>query len=443
MRDPLFFFVFIILLYYVLKKPFIGVSIWLWISLMYPKGWLYGFAQGIRYNLIVAAITIVTYIFMKNKPHTPRNSLTVLVFLFLFWTLITSFFNIGLSEIVWADWIELVKIVALFFCTCLIIRSDNHINTVVWVIALSVGFYACVEGLKYIVSGGGHVLAGMAGHELGDRNDLAAAINMCIPFIVYLLVITKEKIVRISIILMLVLCVVSVLGSNSRGGFVGITVLGIYFWFKSTNKLLYLIVVPSLFLFGIEYMPESWHQRMATIEHAGEDGSFLGRIMAWKQAVLIALSNFTGGGFKAGQLNYNWFLYYPQFEFNWLIDTSAVEITEAKAAHSIYFQVLGDHGFLGLFIFLMILGTTFTKLRKMLKHFQLNDPTNPIGRLAAMLQLSLVTYMVAGAAVSLAYFDLLYMLFALTYVIEQRVNNQSIDAQNERMHFKEHYRGHS
>lgn len=439
MRDPLFFFVFIILLYFVIKRPFIGISIWLWISLMYPKGWLYGFAQGIRYNLIVAAITILTYIAMKNKPHAPRNMTITLVFMFLLWTLVTSIFNIGLNEIVWADWIELVKIVALFFFTCLIIRTDTHINTVLWMIALSVGFYSCVEGIKYIVTGGGHVLAGMAGHELGDRNDLATAINMCIPFIVYLLFITKQKAMRIALISMIALCIVSVLGSNSRGGFVGITVLGIYFWFKSNHKLLYLITVPSAFLIGLDYMPEEWHQRMATIDNAGEDRSFLGRVMAWKQAVLIAMSNLTGGGFKAGQLNSNWFIYYPQFEFNWLIDTSSVEITEAKAAHSIYFQVLGDHGFLGLFIFLMMLASTFYKLRGILKHYQRHEPDNPIGRLAGMLQLSLVTYMVAGAAVSLAYIDLLYMLFALTYVIELRIKQNKSKGNNEVMQIKEHY----
>lgn len=420
MRDPLFFVVFIILLYYVIKKPFIGVSIWLWISLMYPKGWLYGFAQEIRYNLIVAAITIFTYFIMKNKPETPKNSLSVIVFIFVFWTLITSIFNNGVSDVVWADWIEHIKIYALFLFACLIIRTDNHINMIIWVIALSIGFYSCVEGLKYITSGGGHVLAGMAGHELADRNDLATGINMCIPLIVYLLSVTTNKNVRIALISMIALCVVSVLGSNSRGGFVGFSVLCLYFWFKSNNKLLYLLIVPTVFFVGLDYMPESWHERMSTIENADQDSSFLGRIMAWKQAFLIAMSNITGVGFKGGQTTVNWFLYYPQYEFNWLIDTSLVEITEPKAAHSIYFQVLGDHGFPGLIIFLLMLYVSYRKLSKIIDTFKKNDSDNPLIRLAAMLQLSLITYMVAGSSVSLAYMDLIYMLFALVYILEQR-----------------------
>jgi len=425
MRDPLFFVVFIILLYFVLKKPFIGVSIWLWISLMYPKGWLYGFAQEIRYNLIVAAITIFTYFIMKDKPQTPKNSLSVIVFIFVFWTLITSIFNNGVSEVVWAEWIEHIKIYALFLFACLIIRTDNHINMIIWVIALSIGFYSCIEGLKYITSGGGHVLAGMAGHELADRNDLATGINMCIPLIVYLLSVTNDKIVRVALIAMIILCVVSVLGSNSRGGFVGFSVLCLYFWFKSDNKLLYLITLPAIFLVGLDYMPESWHERMSTIENADKDSSFLGRIMAWKQAFLIAMSNITGVGFKGGQTTTNWFLYYPQYEFNWLIDTSSVEITQPKAAHSIYFQVLGDHGFIGLFIFLVMLFVSHRKLNNIIKNFKTTNANNPLIRLAAMLQLSLITYMVAGSSVSLAYMDLIYMLVALVYILDQRaIQNQ-------------------
>jgi probable O-glycosylation ligase (exosortase A-associated) len=165
-------------------------------------------------------------------------------------------------------------------------------------------------------------------------------------------------------------------------------------------------------------MPESWHQRMASIEHAGDDASFLGRVMAWKGAILIALDNFTGGGFKAGQTNYVWFLYDPQYSLNWLIDTSDVTITTAKAAHSIYFQVLGDHGFLGLFLFLMMLYTGFSKARRLNKALHKSKSHSPMAKLSSMIQLSLVTYMVAGAAVSLAYFDLLYMIFALIFAME-------------------------
>jgi probable O-glycosylation ligase (exosortase A-associated) len=362
---------------------------------------------------------------MKNKPETRWDKLSWLVLLFVFWTFITSLFTLSIPELVWADWIEFLKICLLYFFAIAILRTETHINTVIWVIALSMGFYASVEGLKYISSGGGHVLAGMAGHALADRNDLAAAINMSIPLLVYLLLMTKHKILRIALIGMILLCVVSVLGSNSRGGFIGISVLAAYFWFHSKHKFLYLILVPPLFWYGLDYMPEAWHQRMATIENVEQDLSFLGRIMAWKEATLIALDNITGGGFKAGQVNYVWHLYYPQFSFNWLVDTSGVVINEAKAAHSIYFQVLGDHGFPGLFLFLMMLYTGFNKARRLNKALTESAPNSPMAKLSSMIQLSLVTYMVAGAAVSLAYFDLLYIIFALIFAMEIHSRNLS------------------
>jgi probable O-glycosylation ligase (exosortase A-associated) len=418
MRDAFFLLIFPMILYFCIKKPFIGVSVWLWVALFYPKGWVYGFASDFRYNLIIALATILAYLVMKNKPKTNWDSLSWLIFLFVFWTFISSIFTISYPELVWADWIEFFKIGLLYFFAIAILRTETHINTVIWVIALSIGFYASVEGLKYISSGGGHVLAGMAGHALGDRNDLATAINMSIPLVVYLLLVTQHKLLRLGLIGMILLCVVSVLGSNSRGGFIGISVLGAYFWFHSKHKFLYLIIVPPLFWLGLDYMPEAWHQRMATIENVEQDLSFLGRIMAWKESTLIALDNITGGGFKAGQTNYVWHLYYPQFSFNWLVDTSGVVINEAKAAHSIYFQVLGDHGFPGLFLFVMMLYTGFNKARQLNKKLNKYAPDSKLAKLSSMIQLSIVTYMVSGAAVSLAYFDLIYMIFALIFALE-------------------------
>ena len=47
--------------------------------------------------------------------------------------------------------------------------------------------------------------------------------------------------------------------------------------------------------------PNDWKERQSTVETAAtDDGSFIGRLWAWKIATLIAIDNpFTGGGFKA------------------------------------------------------------------------------------------------------------------------------------------------
>lgn len=419
MRDAYFLLIFPILLYFCFKRPFIGITLWLWVALFYPKGWVYGFAGGIRYNLLIVGATVLSYLWMKNKPKTQWDGLSWLILLFVFWTLVTSIFTISDPAIVWYQWIEFLKIALLYFFAIAILRTQTHINTLLWGLAFSLGFYTVVEGLKYISSGGGHILAGMGGHVLGDRNDLAVGIIMMIPLMVYLLSVTEHKILKLGLTSIIVLAVVSVLGSGSRGGFVGISVLAAYFWFHSKHKLLYLILVPLVAYFGLEYMPASWHQRMATLETADEDLSFLGRIMAWKQAILMAMDNITGGGFKAGQNNVIWFMYDPQKNLNGLFDTSDVFFAGAKAAHSIYFQVLGDHGFPGLMLFLLIMFVAFSQARGVQKRLKRQPELASLSRLSSMVRVSLFAYAVAGAAVSLAYFDLLYAIFAITHVMSR------------------------
>ncbi len=228
-----------------------------------------------------------------------------------------------------------------------------------------------------------------------------------------------KKYLKLGLGVVIFMAVVCVLGSNSRGGFVGIAVLGAYFWFHSRHKFIYLLVVPVIVYFGLEFMPQSWHARMATLENADQDMSFLGRIMAWKQAILMAMDNITGGGFKAGQSNLIWFRYDPQQNLNWLFGTSTVYFDGAKAAHSIYFQVLGDHGFIGLLLFLLILFVAFSQARLVAKRLKKQQGMENLAKLSSMLRVSLFAYAIAGAAVSLAYFDLLFAIFAITHVMNR------------------------
>ena len=79
---------------------------------------------------------------------------------------------------------------------------------------------------------------------------------------------------------------------------------------------------------------------MMSITEYEQDGSAMGRINAWWMAWNLAKANFTGGGFD---------IYEPA-----VFQAYAPNPTDVHAAHSIYFQVLGEHGFIGLILFVAI-----------------------------------------------------------------------------------------
>ena len=83
-----------------------------------------------------------------------------------------------------------------------------------------------------------------------------------------------------------------------------------------------------------------------------------------------------------------------------------IPVTETHAAHSIYFQVLGDTGFPGLAIYLVILFLAFLNCYRIRKATRKRPELEWAYDLATMIQLSLVAFCVGGSALSLAYYDI-------------------------------------
>lgn len=422
MRDIFFIFMIPFLLYPVMRKPFIGAALWLWTSMHFPNGWLYGIGSSIRFNLLIVVVAFISYLVMKNKPKIPPDGLAHLIGIFLVWTLMTSIFTISIPEVVWAEWIEFFKISLLFYFCLATLSKKLHLNVMIWALVFSIGFYGCLEGLKYIATGGGHSIHGFVGHVLGDRNELALSFNMLLPLLVYLIKVTENKTIKLGLSFAILLIVVAIVGTNSRGGLVALIVVAGYFWLQSKRKFIYALLFSMIVGVGVNYVPDRWVNRMNTIENASEDNSFLGRVLAWKTAVLIANDNpITGGGFKSGQLSVVWLSYAGYEHYNDIVDTSHMGDVGFKAAHSIYFQVLGDHGYIGLLIFLSILLVAYRKAGRLARHIEASDKKDPLGILCRMIRVSIVAYCAGGGAVSLAYFDMIYALFAMLYVVEHRI----------------------
>jgi probable O-glycosylation ligase (exosortase A-associated) len=168
---------------------------------------------------------------------------------------------------------------------------------------------------------------------------------------------------------------------------------------------LLVLLVPLALLF----MPEQWTARMDTIAEYQSDGSAMGRINAWHMAFNLACDRFFGGGFS---------MYEPVTFAMYAPDPSGVH-----AAHSIYFQVLGEHGFIGLALYLMLGLLTWRNAAWTVRHSRDRADLQWATSLAAMIQASLIGFAVGGAFLSLLYWDVpYYMMVAImaTRAIVQR-----------------------
>lgn len=423
MRDIAVTILFFFLIYYTLRKPFIGVSAWVWVSLAFPAGWAWGFSSNFRMNFSIAILTFVGYAFYKNKPKIKLDGITLLLVAFAGVSLISTMTSQSLLiEHAWNKQIDFFKILSFYLAIILILNKKIHIDTFVWSVVLSISSYAAMESFKFIVSFGGHRVAGFNGHILGDRNDLAVAINMSIPLILYLIGETKHKLLRTCLIVLVILNIIAIIGSYSRGGFVGLIVLGGYFFIKSNRKFLWSIFIVIGLGIASSFVPSQWAERMNTVSTASaEDSSFIGRLWAWKISVKIANNNFFGNSFFATQDPIAWHLYRAEIDdFGPVYTPPIPESQFAKAAHNLYFQVLGDMGYIGLVIYLSILFAFYFRLNRLTKRAK-KLQVAWCASLSSMMSISLVGYMITGGNVSLAYFDLIYALIGISYVLEKHL----------------------
>lgn len=422
MRDLALLFFIIFAAYYILRSPFIGVALSIWTSLFTPNLWVFGFGQSLRINFLFLALFLVSFIINNSKIKNINYKFTSLCFLhiafFLLGTL-SAVFTISQEDVVWLEWSYFYKTLLLYFFVVLVVHTEVQIKTVIWAMILSVSFIGLSEGLKYLASAGGHVIEGVYMSKMQDRNALALAMNMILPLLFLLRNYTENKRVKNFLLVIAIFNIIAILGSFSRGGLIGLIVVGFFYFLRSKQKILISIFAIIIGISAVNFMPDRWTQRMNTIESADKDESFLGRVVAWKQAVLIANDHpFVGVGFKGGQNQVIWSFYKPDFDiFNSIIDTSETNFVQAKAAHSIYFQVMGDMGYTGLFLFLLLLFTSYRFIRYAEKHLSHDRFFHD---LAGMTKISLAAYAVAGAALSLPYFDILYVIFGFSTIVYLR-----------------------
>jgi probable O-glycosylation ligase (exosortase A-associated) len=245
---------------------------------------------------------------------------------------------------------------------------------------------------------------------------------LVIPILHYLSQYSAKRLVRWGFLAGLLLTVVAVLGTYSRGGMIALCVVGLWFFATSRRKARAFFLVALAVIVVLCVAPDSWFDRFNTIADAGQDSSFMGRVVAWKVSSAIALDNpLFGGGFHALQEQSVWEIFKYSPGLLGFVDTPEPDL-RAKAAHSIYFEVLGDLGFLGLFIFLTVFANA------LLIRYRIKSLVKRAGEdfawaldAANALMLSILAYLAGGAGVSLGYFEVPFMLAMVMELLKQQV----------------------
>ena len=409
MRDLILAPIIVWLCFSAIRRPWIGIMGWTWISLMNP----HTLTWHLNYLPVAAAIavsTLVGTLLTKDRRDFSLTPETSVLLAFMLWMSITLPFSIDIDNSLMM-WKRVMKIDFMIFVSLMVLYSKRHLLIFTWVIVGSLAYYGIKGGIFTILTGGAYLVWGPTNTFIEGNNELALALVIITPLVRFLQLQTTSKWGRRAITLAIILCVASALGSHSRGALLALAAMAVALWWYGGRQ--FGIFLSILFVSGVAllFLPEEWFSRMNIIGEYQSDASAMGRINAWWMAWNLASDRFFGGGFSIYDLN--------------VFGRYAPNPIDVHAAHSIYFQVLGEHGFVGLFLFLMLWCLVWWNARKLRKDAKKDPNTKWLSDLGAMCQVSLVGYAVGGAFLSLAYFDLPYNILILVVLARRWIKRKA------------------
>jgi probable O-glycosylation ligase (exosortase A-associated) len=413
MRDLVFTVVFALLIPVCFLRPWVGVLVWSWIGFMNPHRLTWSFASTLPVAMIVAVATLLGLLVSRDRKMVPGTPEMVILGLMVITYTVTSALAM-VPDAAWAKWNQVMKILLMTFVTTIVIYGRQRIRALLLTITLSIAFYGIKGGMFTLRSGGVSQVRGPDGSFIADNNSLGLAFIMVTPVLFALAREETSKWGRMGLFAAAMLTGLSTVFTYSRGALLGLAAIVFVMLLQAKRKFLALVVVATSAGFLLWFTPQQLYDRAETIQTYEQDRSSMQRVQAWSVAWNLAIQRpLTGGGF--------WIEYLPDDVWLSYADRAFDEFGNvARSAHSIYFQVLGDHGFIGFALFVMLIVVTLRSLQKLKRTNKYSTPeARWVGAYANGLQIGVIGYCVAGAFLSLGYFDLFYAYVALAAILSR------------------------
>lgn len=393
-----------------LRRPWVGVMLWTWLSIMNPHRYAWGLAYSAPVAAAAAGSTLLGLIFTKNRQSPFQGAPVWWLLALAIW--ITLSWAMGIDpDGDYAMWDKVMKIYLMTFVALSLLYTKDHIIAFAWVTTASIGLLAAKGGIFTVLTGGDYRVWGPPESFIADNNHFALATIIAIPMLRFLQLQLSRAWMRHGMTAVMLLCAASALGSHSRGGLLALVAMGGVLWLRSSRKVMIGFVIALGAALWLPMMPADWWERMSTISEFQQDDSAMGRINAWHVAFDTARNYFFGGGMS--------------YQHAFLFQEYGVEETTVRAAHSIYFQILGNHGFVGLFIFLMMWVSAYRAAGWLRRHAGHIPATRWANDLGSMAQVSLVGFAIGGAFLSLPYFDFTYNLMVMVVLAKSWVRRRA------------------
>ena len=403
-------------------RPFLFVLAYAYIDIVSPQKIGWGPLGSLSISLVAFVLTVVMWAAREDKSGirlTLRQGLMLLLLVYCGITTIGADFPAEAAA-KW-DWVWKALIFASFLPFTL--RTRLRIEALVLIMVVGVAVITIDGAIKTLAGGGGYgELKLLVNDNTGlYEGSIISTVAICtIPLAFWLAtygtVFRPGWMVRLFAIGVAFSAILMPVGTQARTGLICVAVLGLLKLRSTKRRVLYLTLIGLGGAIALPLLPTSFTERMGTISNHQSDQSASTRVAVWEWTIEFAKSHPFGGGFDAFRqdtVSYDKVITSTDGH-NTPVGTEHI-LEHGRAYHSSYFEMLGEQGYpgLGLWLLLHILGVV--QMERIRRRYRTNPPENMswISPLADALQQAQIVYLVGGAFVGIAFQPFCYMLVGL------------------------------
>ncbi|MFZ3483118.1 putative O-glycosylation ligase, exosortase A system-associated [Sphingomonas sp. 3-13AW] len=437
MRD--FFFVgFLATLFaFGFRRPFMFVLAYAYIDIVSPQRLTYLLLNTVPISAIAAAFAVGGWLIADDKRGTrvaPRQLLLVLLLGWCWYT--TTHADFPLEAAAKWDWVW--KAVAFAIFLPLTLRTRLRIEALLLFMMLSAGSIIVVGGIKTLVTGGGYgELNLMVSNNAGlyESSTISAVAVAIVPIILWFTrfgtVFPPDWRVRTYCYALSFSCLLIPIGTSARTGLLCVGLLAVLMLREVKRRVLYIAALGVAGLIAVPLLPSTFTERMDTIRTYQADASASTRLAVWKWTLDYVADHPMGGGFDAYRQNrIRYDTVATVGDGNNATVERALQVDQARAYHSAYFEMLGEQGYFGLALWLTIhLGGLF-RMEVVRRRYAKAPPDLAwAAPLATALQHAHLIYLLGAAFVAIAFNPFVFMLLGAQMGLDGYLSRKRAEGQ--------------
>lgn len=413
-----------------LKRPFLWVLLYAYIDIIAPQRLGFSFLAGIpNLSLIAAALAIGGWLLTDAGKGFSVSSRQLLMLALLAYAGVTTI-NADVPLDAWAKWDWAWK--AVFFAIFLpfALRTRLRIEAYLLTMLLCASALIISGGIKTALGGGGYgslVLLLDDNSGLYEGSTISTIAIAIIPLVLWFArhgtIFPSDWRVRAFCYALCLACLLIPIGTQTRTGLLCIAALAALMLRDSRHRLLYLTGAGFLALAAVPFLPQSYTSRMTTIQTYEADQSASTRLAVWGWTLEYVKGRPFGGGFESYKQNQIQVSTVSAQGSGTVQSISASTTQDAgRAWHSAYFEMLGEQGFPGLALWLLIHAIGLVRMERLRRRYRSDEERPWIAPLATALQHFQLIYLVGALFIAVAFQPFAWMILGVQVAFDRWVS---------------------